>query len=102
MFIFDNPPLLFLILTIILAVVYVFLRINEEVSGKNSVKKLGISPDDAYIEMQTCLANKDHKSAQLFAQKYLEGDPTFIDLRRLLIKSFIDSHKEYDAASAST
>lgn len=97
MFIFDNPPLLFLILTLILAATYMFLRINEEVSTKKSGKKLGISPDDAYIEMQTCLANKDHKSAQFFAMKYLEKDPSFSELRRLLIKSFIDTHKEYDA-----
>lgn len=97
MFIFDNPPLLFLILTLVLAATYMFLRINEEVTGKGGVKKLGISPDDAYIEMQTCLANRDHKSAQMFALKYLEADPMFNDLRRLLIKSYIDSHKEYDA-----
>ncbi len=97
MSIFDNPPLLFLILTLVLAVAYMFLRINEASAGKGSGRKLGMSPDDAYIEMQTLLAKKDHQAAQTFALKYLDGDPMFSDLRRLLIKSYIDSHKEYDA-----
>ena len=97
MSIFDNPPLLFLILTLVLAVAYMFLRINEASAGKGSGRKLGMSSDDAYIEMQTLLAKKDHQAAQTFALKYLDGDPMFSDLRRLLIKSYIDSLKEYDA-----
>lgn len=94
---FNNPPLLFLVLIFVLIVAYLFLRVKEEGATKNSNILPGISADDAYQEVQACLLKKDHRSAQSFALKYLEKDPTFHELRFLLVRSYIDTKKEYDA-----
>lgn len=94
---FNNPPLLFLILIFTLVAAYLFLRVKEESSSKPGHALRGISPDDAYQEVQSAILKKDHRSAQSFALKYLEADPEFSELRRLLVKSYIDTKKEYDA-----
>lgn len=95
---FDNPSLILLILVFVLVFSYLFLRINDKSSKESNISSLkNISPEEAIQEVESCILNKDHLAAQEFAIKYLEMDPTFDDLRRLLVKSFIDTKKEYDA-----
>ena len=95
---FDNPALILLILVFVLVFSYLFLRINDKSSKESNISSLkNISPEEAIQEVESCILNKDHLAAQEFATKYLEMDPAFDDLRRLLVKSFIDTKKEYDA-----
>lgn len=90
--------LLMLILVIVLVFSYLFLRINEKKNDNSSTSSLkGVSPDEAIQEVESCILKKDHRSAQGFALKYLELDPNFTELRRLLVRSFLETKKEYDA-----
>lgn len=81
----------------VLLAAYLFLRVKEEGASKPSNALRGVSPEDAFQEVQSAILKKDHRAAQSFALKYLEADPEFHELRRLLVKSFIDTKKEYDA-----
>ena len=87
-----------LILVFILVFAYLFLRFNDKKNEDNSIRSLrNISPEEAIQEVESCILNKDHRAAQEFATKYLEMDPGFNDLRRLLVRSLIETKKEYEA-----
>lgn len=97
----NNLILIVLFVCFISAVSYVYLCLKAEASKKTSKKgeDLQITPDEVMKQVQTMIANADFATAQKLAKKYLCQNPYHHELRRLLVKSYIDTQKEYEAIS---
>ena len=97
----NNLILIVLFICFVSALSYVYLYIKAEAVKKMSKKgdDLQITPDEVYKQVQTMLANADFSTAQKLAKKYLAQNPYHHELRKLLVKSYIDTQKEYEAIS---
>ena len=97
----NNLILIALFICFVSGLIYVYLRLKEE-AGKYKKKggeDLQISPDEVYKQVETLILNADYTTAQKLAKKYLAQNPYHHDLRKLLVKSYIDTQKEYEAIS---
>ena len=97
----NNIILIVLFICFLSALSYVYLCLKAE-AGKRAAKKgenLQITPDEVYKQVEALIANADFSTAQKLAKKYLAQNPYHHDLRRLLVKSYIDTQKEYEAIS---
>ncbi len=97
----NNLILIVLFICFVSALSYVYLCLKAE-AGKRTSKKgenLQITPDEVYKQVEALMANADFSTAQKLAKKYLGQNPYHHDLRRLLVKSYIDTQKEYEAIS---
>ena len=97
----NNLILIVLFICFVSALSYVYLYVKAEAVKKMSKKgdDLQITPDEVYKQVQTMLANADFSTAQKLAKKYLAQNPYHHELRKLLVKSYIDTQKEYEAIS---
>ncbi len=96
----NNIILIVLFVCFMAAVSYVYLQLKA-VSVKKSSKgeDLQITPDEVYKQVEALLANADFSTAQKLAKKYLNQNPYHHELRKLLVKSYIETQKEYEAIS---
>lgn len=97
----NNLILIVLFICFVSALSYVYLYVKAEAVKKMSKKgdDLQITPDEVYKQVQTMIANADFSTAQKLAKKYLAQNPYHHELRKLLVKSYIDTQKEYEAIS---
>lgn len=97
----NNLILIVLFVCFVSGLIYVYLRLKEE-TGKTKKKggeDLQISPEDIYKQVEALIINADFATAQKLAKKYLAQNPYHHDLRKLLVKSYIETQKEYEAIS---
>lgn len=97
----NNLILIVLFICFVSGLAYVYLYLKTETS-KNKTKKgdeLQISPDEVLKQVEASTLNGDFSTAQKLAKKYLAQNPYHHDLRRMLVKSYIDTQKEYEAIS---
>lgn len=97
----NNLILIVLFVCFVSGLIYVYLRLKEE-TGKTKKKggeELQISPEDIYKQVEALIINADFATAQKLAKKYLAQNPYHHDLRKLLVKSYIETQKEYEAIS---
>ena len=96
----NNTVLIVLFVCFIAGLFYVYLRLRAAVyTNKKPEDNLQISPEDIYKQVQALFANDDYLTGQKLAKKYLCQNPYHHDLRKLLVKSYIDTQKEYEAIS---
>lgn len=97
----NNLILLFLLICLLSGISYVFLRLKEESSSKNQKNgdDLQISQEEVLKQTESLILAGDIGTAQKLAKKYLCQNPYHHDLRKLLVKSYIETQKEYDAIS---
>lgn len=97
----NNLILIVLFICFVSALAYVYLRLKEETSKAkgNNGEDLQISPDEIYQQVEALILNADFSTAQKLAKKYLCQNPYHHDLRKLLVKSYIETQKEYEAIS---
>lgn len=97
----NNLILIVLLICFISAVSYVYLCLKAEVSKKAAKKgeDLQITPDEVIKQVQALTANADFATAQKLAKKYLCQNPYHHELRKILVKSYIETQKEYEAIS---
>ncbi len=96
----NNSVLFILLIFLVLGILYVFLKLRENTSSQNSKgENLQISPEEVYQQVETLAANADYNTAQKLAKKYLNQNPYHHDLRKLLVKIYMTTQKEYDAIS---
>lgn len=97
----NNLILAILFIFLISGVSYVYLKLKEETGKKKKDKgeNLQISPEDVLQQVELLLVNADYSTAQKLAKKYLCQNPYHHDLRKLLVKSYITTQKEYEAIS---
>lgn len=96
----NNSVLFILLIFLVLGILYVFLKLRENASSQNSKgENLQISPEEVYQQVETLAANADYNTAQKLAKKYLNQNPYHHDLRKLLVKIYMTTQKEYDAIS---
>ncbi len=97
----NNLILIILFICFVAGLAYVYLRLKEETSKykKKDADDLQITPEEVYKQVETLLLAGDIGTAQKLAKKYLAQNPYHHDLRRLLIKSYIETQKEYEAIS---
>lgn len=97
----NNIILLFLLICLISGISYVFLRLKEESSLKSQKggEDLQISQEEVLKQTESLILAGDIGTAQKLAKKYLCQNPYHHELRKLLVKSYIETQKEYDAIS---
>lgn len=97
----NNIILIVLFVCFMAAVSYVYLQLKTVSAQKVSSKgeDLQITPDEVYKQVEALLANADFSTAQKLAKKYLNQNPYHHELRKLLVKSYIETQKEYEAIS---
>ena len=97
----NNFILIVLFICFLAGLSYVYIRLKEEASSrrKKDGDDLQITPEEIYQQVDALLAAGDIGTAQKLAKKYLCQNPYHHDLRKLLVKSYIDSQKEYEAIS---
>lgn len=96
----NNSVLFILLIFLVLGILYVFLKLKENTSSQNTKgENLQISPEEVYQQVETLAANADYNTAQKLAKKYLNQNPYHHDLRKLLVKIYMTTQKEYDAIS---
>ena len=97
----NNLILLFLLVCLIIGICYVFLRLKEETTSKSKKggEHLQISQDEVLEQTESLILAGDIGTAQKLAKKYLCQNPYHHDLRKLLIKSYIETQNEYEAIS---
>lgn len=97
----NNLILAILFIFLISGVSYVYLKLKEETGKKKKDKgeNLQISPEDVLQQVELLLVNADYATAQKLAKKYLCQNPYHHDLRKILVKSYITTQKEYEAIS---
>lgn len=97
----NNLILIVLFVCFVSGLAYVYLRLKEETSKtkEKSGEDLQISPDEIYQQVEALILNADYSTAQKLAKKYLCQNPYHHDLRKLLVKSYIETQKEYEAIS---
>lgn len=97
----NNLILLFLLICLLSGVSYVFLRLKEESSSKTQKNgdDLQISQEEVLKQTESLILAGDIGTAQKLAKKYLCQNPYHHDLRKILVKSYIETQKEYDAIS---
>ena len=97
---FNNVVLLILLVFFVSGVFYVFSQLKQDMKTRNdNGEHLQISPDEVYQQVDALVANGDYNTAQKLAQKYLKQNPYHHELRKLLVKIFITTQKEYEAIS---
>ena len=97
----NNLILLCLLICLISGISYVFLKLKEESSSKSKKggEDLQISQEEVLKQTESLILAGDIPTAQKLAQKYLCQNPYHHELRKLLVKSYIETQKEYDAIS---
>lgn len=97
----NNLILIVLFICFVSGLAYVYIRLKEETSKtkKKNGEDLQISPDEIYQQVEALILNADFSTAQKLAKKYLCQNPYHHDLRKLLVKSYIETQKEYEAIS---
>lgn len=96
----NNIILLILFICFVSGLAYVYMRLKEET--KKAPKKgedLQNSPEEVIKQVETLFLNGDFSTGQKLAKKYLAQNPYHHELRKLLVKSYIENQKEYDAIS---
>ncbi len=95
----NNIILICLFILFVSGIAYVFLRIKEETKSKTTHKgeDLQITPEEILAQVKTLMDAGDNSTAQKLGKKYLDKNPEHHELRKLLIKSYIDQKKEYEA-----
>ena len=80
---------------------YVYLRLKEEAAKtkKEKADDLQITPDEIIKQFEALNLAGDISTAQKLAKKYLCQNPYHHDLRKILVKSYIETQKEYEAIS---
>ena len=97
----NNLILIALFVCFISGLAYVYLRLKEE-SVKNKKEKaddLQITPEEIIKQFEALNYAGDISTAQKLAKKYLCQNPYHHDLRKILVKSYIDTQREYEAIS---
>lgn len=97
----NNLILIALFVCFLSALAYVYLRLKEE-AVKNKTKKaedLQITPEEIIKQFEALNIAGDISTAQKLAKKYLCQNPYHHDLRKILVKSYIDTQREYEAIS---
>lgn len=97
----NNLILIILFIFFVSGLAYVYLLLKAEASKHRSKKgeDLQITPDEVYKQVEALLLNADFNTAQKLAKKYLAQNPYHHELRKLLVKSYIETQKEYEAIS---
>ncbi len=97
----NNLILIILFIFFVSGLAYVYLCLKSETSKYKSKKAddLQITPDEVYKQVEALLLNADFNTAQKLAKKYLAQNPYHHELRKLLVKSYIETQKEYEAIS---
>lgn len=97
----NNLILIILFIFLISGVSYVYLKLKEETgkSKKDKGENLQISPEEVYQQVETLINASEHAAAQKLAKKYLCQNSYHHELRKLLVKSYITTQKEYEAIS---
>ncbi|MBS4760204.1 MAG: tetratricopeptide repeat protein [Clostridium sp.] len=96
----NNIILIVLFICFVSGLAYVYMRLKEET--KKAPKKgedLQISPEEVIKQVEALFLNGDFSTGQKLAKKYLAQNPYHHELRKLLVKSYIENQKEYDAIS---
>lgn len=97
----NNLILIVLFICFVSGLAYVYIRLKEETAktNKKNGEDLQISPDEIYQQVEALILNADFSTGQKLAKKYLCQNPYHHDLRKLLVKSYIETQKEYEAIS---
>src|SRR5574344_503881 len=97
----NNMILIILFVCFVCGLSYVWLRLKEETSkiDKKKGDELQITPEEVITQVEALIVNADFPNAQRLAKKYLCQNPYHHDLRRLLVKSYVETQKEYEAIS---
>lgn len=97
----NNLILILLFICFISGLSYVYLRLKEEAVKvkKEKAEDLQITPDGIIKQFEALNLAGDISTAQKLAKKYLCQNPYHHDLRKILVKSYIDTQKEYEAIS---
>lgn len=97
----NNLILILLFICFISGLAYVYLRLKEEAVKvkKEKAEDLQITPDEIIKQFEALNLAGDISTAQKLAKKYLCQNPYHHDLRKILVKSYIDTQKEYEAIS---
>jgi superkiller protein 3 len=97
----NNLILIILFVCFVSAIIYVYLRLREEVPHKSTKKadELQITPEEIYKQVESLILNADYITAQKLARQYLGQNPYHHELRKLLVKSYLETQKDYDAIS---
>ncbi len=97
----NNLILIVLFICFLAALSYVYLCLKAEASKRKTKKgeDLQITPEEVLKQVEALAVNADFSTAQKLAKKYLAQNPYHHELRRLLIKLYIDTQKEYEAIS---
>ena len=97
----NNLILIILFVCFVSAIIYVYLRLREEVPHKSTKKadELQITPEEIYKQVESLILNADYITAQKLARQYLGQSPYHHELRKLLVKSYLETQKDYDAIS---
>ena len=96
----NNVILIILFICFVSGLAYVYMRLKEET--KNVSKKgeeLQITPEEILKQVEALFLNGDFATGQKLAKKYLAQNPYHHELRKMLVKSYIETQKEYDAIS---
>ena len=95
----NNIILICLFILFISGISYVLLRLKEETSLKKTSKgeDLQITPEEVLAQVKNLLESGDTSTAQKLGKKYLDKNPEHHELRKLLVKSYIEQKKEYEA-----
>ena len=97
----NNLVLIILLVCLVSAVSYVYLCLKAETlrHAEKKGEELQMSPEEVMQQVESLIAAGDNSTAQKLAKKYLCQNSYHHDLRKLLVKSYIDTKKEYDAIS---
>ena len=97
----NNFILIILFIFLISAIAYIYLCFKAEAAkyANKKEEKLQITPEEILQQVESLIAAGDNSTAQKLAKKYLCQNSYHHDLRRILVKSYIDTQKEYDAIS---
>lgn len=97
----NNFVLLILFICFVAGIGYVYLRLKEEAVKfqKEKSDDLQITPEDIVKQVESSIFAGDSATAQKLAKNYLCQNPYHHDLRKILVKSYIDTQKEYEAIS---
>jgi len=97
----NNLILIVLFVCFVSGLAYVYLRLKEEAVNKRKEKAedLQITPDEIIKQFEALNLAGDISTAQKLAKKYLCQNPYHHDLRKILVKSYIETQKEYEAIS---
>lgn len=96
----NNIILIILFICFVSGLAYVYMRLKEETKNVNKKgEDLQITPEEILKQVEALFLNGDFSTGQKLGKKYLAQNPYHHELRKMLVKSYIETQKEYDAIS---